>query len=258
MNYPYPIPRFHVTIFCIALLICWFGFKSLWELINKNNKVPRSLLFALQAVLLLLLICWFGSLSPYLYRLTSTSQQSVSVPFVTMGTICLIVLVKGFAYKARHLWPDLVVAAFLILMIISNQFILVRVVGNGQRDIEFKHLVDWYLNNAEPGEKLVTTVPIILQTMAPEQKDCFIHTRDIEGDNPEEFIQGCYQQNITYVTWDSRMGLTPKNHYYGYWKMRNIAPLGRPHDIGPYKFITQLKANKRRYVNIFSLQKIGN
>ena len=139
-------------------------------------------------------------------------------------------------------------------MIVSNQFMVAPVVGNGQRDIEFKYLVDWYIANAKPGEKLVTTVPVILQTMAVKYKDCFIHTDTFDANNPTDFVKECYKKNITYVAWDSREGLMPTDHYYKYWKMANIAPLAAGHDIGPYQFITQIRASQRRYINLYRLK----
>ena len=127
-------------------------------------------------------------------------------------------------------------------------------VGNGERDIEFKYLTDWYVANAKSGEKLVTTVPVILEMLAPAYKDNFIHTSTFDANNPADFAAECYRKNITYVAWDSRVGLVPTDHYYKYWKMSNIAPLIAGGDVGPYQFITQLRANQRRYINLYRLR----
>ena len=249
--------RYLMPVVWIPLLICFYGLTSCWKLINKNDRVPRPIVLILQGILLTVAVFWVVQLLPYLPKMTPMSNRSVSLPYVAIGVVCLILLARVFVYKARYLWRDIVISALVILVVISNQFVLVRVVGNGERDIEFKYLLDWYLANAEPGEKMALTVPIILQTMAPEYEEYFIHTAHIEGDNPSEFVKGCYKQNIAYVAWDSRMGLRPNDRYYKFWHMGNIAPLAKPQNIGPYEFIAQLRANKRRYVNLFRLRRPG-
>ncbi len=169
--------------------------------------------------------------------------------------ILILLLGQSFFCRVRYFWPNILILVIATLIIVSNQFVLVGVVGNGERDIEFKHLVDWYINNAAKGKKLATTVPVILQTMAPEYENCFVHTRDIEGGNPEEFIQGCYQQNITYVAWDSRMGFHPNDRYYRFWKMKNIASLGDGCSVGPYEFICRV-GGKKRFIYIYRLHRL--
>lgn len=247
--------RFCMPVFWIPLLVCFYGLCGLWELINKNNRVPRPVVLILQGVVLIIVFCWTAMLLPYLPKMADMSRRSVSLPHVAIGVVCLILAARIFIYRFRYLRRDIVTSVLTVLVIVSNQFVLVEVVGNGERDIEFKYLVDWYVANAKPGEKLVSTVPIILQTMAPEYKECFVHTSSIEGDNPVEFVQGCYKQNITYVVWDSRMGLAPNDRYYTFWHMKNIVPLERPQSMGPYEFITQLRANQRRFVNVFRLHR---
>jgi len=247
--------RYLMPVVWIPLLICFYGLHSLWKLINGNDRVPRPVVFILQGIVLIIAFYWAALLLPYLPKMAGMSRQSVSLPYVAMGVVCLILLARIFVYKARYLWRDIVISALVVLVVISNQFMLVRVVGNGERDIEFKYLLDWYLANAEPGEKMVLTVPIILQTLAPEYEDSFLHTAEIEGDNPAEFVRSCYKQNVTYVAWDSRMGLRPHDRYYGWWHMKNIAALIKPQDVGPYEFITQLRASERRYVNVFRLHR---
>jgi hypothetical protein len=166
--------------------------------------------------------------------------------FIVFAAGCLI-------YKTNIL-TDVVIVFLMILMIISNQFMVAEVVGNGERDIEFKYLADWYCQNAKPGEKLVTTVPMILTIMAPQYKDCFIHTNTFDANNPDDFVTECYKRNITYVSWDSREGLATSDHYYKYWKMSNIAPLAAGRDIGPYQFIKKFPVNQRRYIYLYRLK----
>ena len=69
----------------------------------------------------------------------------------------------------------------MCLVIISNQFLLVRVMGNGQQNVEFKQLADWYISNAKPGEKLLSTMSNIVGIFAPEHKESFYHTSGIKA-----------------------------------------------------------------------------
>ena len=249
-KYPYPIHRYHATIFAIVMLICIYGLCSFWSLIK--DRLPKLIIILAQTIVLLAAVIWILILAGYLPKFAPMSKVSVSLPFVAILVLAAAFIAERFIHKVKP--KDFVILALMVLMIISNQFLVAGVVGNGQRDIEFKYLVDWYRQNAKEGEKLVTTVPIILQTMAPEYKDCFIHTNTFDANSPTDFVKECYQRNITYVAWDSREGLVPTDHYYKYWKMANIAPLAAGRNIGPYQFITQIKVNQRRYINLYRLR----
>jgi hypothetical protein len=252
-KYPYPIHRYHATIFGIVMLICIYGLFSFWKLIKDTGKILQWTVVIAQSIALLISLIWALTLFGYLPRIASMSADSVSLPYISILVVCIALAAVYFAYK-DNLFKYFVVLALMVLMIVSNQFTVAGVVGNGERDIEFKYLLDWYIENAKPDEKMVLTVPIILQTMAPKYNDCFIHTDSFDANNPQDFVLECYKRNITYVAWDSRMGLTPQDHYYKYWKMANIAPLYIARDVGPYQFIKQIRANERRYVNLYRLR----
>lgn len=250
-QYPYPFHRFYATIFAVVMLICIYGLYSFWRLIK--DKLPKGTIIIAQIVVSITAIIWVLVLWSYLPQIASMSKASVSLPYIAILVVCIASVVRRFAYKGSLL-TSFVVFTLMTLMIVSNQFVIAGVVGNGGRDIEFKYLLDWYKENAKKGEKLVTTVPSILEIMAPQYKDCFIHTNTFDANNPNDFVAECYKRNITYVAWDSREGLTPTDNYYKYWKMANIAPLAAGKDIGPYQFITQLRVNQRRYVNLYRLR----
>jgi len=209
------------------------------------------IMIILQAMVLEVAVLWLVKILPSLPEIAPMSRRSISLPYVAIGIVCLIFLARILIYRAKYLWRDIVISALTALIIVSNQFVLVQVVGNGKRDIEFKYLLDWYLANAEPGAKLVLTASGILQAMAPEHEDCFIHTAEIGGDNPAEFLRRCYQQDITYVAWDSRIGFRHSDHYYQLWGMKNIAVLAEPRSIGSYEFVTQIQSRKNRFINVF-------
>ncbi len=252
-KYPYPMERYHATIFAIVMLICIYGLYSFWTLINSKARLPKGAVIIAQLAVLITAIIWALELWGYLTKIASVSKASVSLPYIAILVIGMAFAAEGFAYKG-NLLTKFVVLILMILMIVSNQFVVAGVVGNGERDVEFKYLVDWYRENAQKGEKLVTTAPSILQIMAPQYKECFIHTSTFDVNSPTEFVYECYKRNISYVAWDSRMGLATTNHYYKYWKMSNIAPLEAGEDIGPYQFITQLRANQHEYINLYRLR----
>ena len=248
--------RYLMPVVWLPLLICFYGLKSAWGLINKNKRIPQFVVIVSQGILMILAVMWLIQLFPYLEKLAPISRSSVSIPYVAMAVAVIIFAARRFVYKLKYSWRDLSILAVLSLVIVSNQFALAGVMGNGQRDIEFKYLLDWYHDNAKPGEKLALSVAVFLSRMSSaELRPCFVATKDIEADNPADFVKACYEQGITYVVWDSRLGLIPKSRYYKMAKMYNFAQLAKPADIGPYKFITQLRANKRRYVNVFRLRR---
>jgi hypothetical protein len=253
-KYPYPIHRYHATIFAMVMLICIYGIISFWKLVK--DKLPKPAVIASQLLVSVIAIIWIMILWGYLPRIAPMSKVSVSLPYIAILAAFMVFAVESFAYKTK-LITNLVVLILMILMIVSNQFVVAQVVGNGERDLEFKYLAEWYRQNAKPGEKLVTTVPVILEILAPQYKDDFIHTNTFDANNPNDFVMECYKRNITYVAWDSREGLNPTDHYYKYWKMSNIAPLAVGRDIGPYQFITQLRVNQRRYINLYRLRPLS-
>ncbi len=251
IEYPYPVGRYYATIFAIIMLICIYGLCSFWKLIK--DKLPERAIIIFQVIALITACLWASTLFVDMLKIKAMSKVSTSLPYIAILVTLAAVIAERFACRKKWL-TGFVILAFMIQMIVSNQFGISISVGNGERDIEFKYLLDWYKNNAKPGEKLVTTVPSILQIMAPQYKDRFIHTNSFDATNPVEFSTECYKKNITYVAWDSRIGLTPTVPYYTYWKVANISPLISGKDVGPYQFITQIKAGKERYVNLYRLR----
>jgi len=176
------------------------------------------------------------------------------MPYVAMGAAGVLFVGKRAVYKTKWLWRDLVVGVLVCLMIVSNQFLLARVVGNGRSDIEFKYLADWYVANATRREKLVTTMSHVITTFAPDLEDSLIHMKDIDANSPQKFFRDCCDKGVRYVAWDSRVGFDFKGRSYRLWGVGNIAMLARPESTGPYEFIAQIRASERRYINLFRLR----
>jgi hypothetical protein len=247
------LPRFCSPITWIPMIVCCFGLKGLWKLINKNNRLGNIAPVILQAILLLTAFCMTMEIYQYLPQIRETSRSSYYLPYIVIILAFAVFAGETYIRGVKNILRNLAVVFFAILMVVSNQFALAGTVGNGQRDLEFKYLVDWYLANAKPDEKIVFSCPWMLETMAPGYKSCFVAVGTMDANNPLEFVQQCLKNNISYAAWDSRMGMSPNNRYYKDWKMANIAPLAAGKTIGPYQFLTQLRAGQRRYINVYRL-----
>jgi len=247
--------RYCLPAVWVALLLCCYGWQSIWRMANYKDWIPRPAVIILQLTVIVLAGIWLVMLAPFLSAAAPLSPTSRYLPYVAAAVFALIFIVRTLIYKSGHVWRDVALSMLACLMVVSGQFVLVRQVGTGNTDVEFKMLADWYVKNAEPGEKLVATLTNVMRFFAPRESKYFVPTETIGGDNPAKFVRKCYKRDITYVAWDSRIGLTPTNSYYKKWGIARIAVLSRPQSIGPYEFITQLKYSDRRYINLFRLRK---
>jgi hypothetical protein len=251
--YPYPFRRFHTNIFWIALLICWCGWLSGWKLVDRNGRVPRALILVFQASSAIVAFVWLASLVPHLSKESSRSPTSASVPYAAMVLVALIFAARLFIYKSRYFFRELSILALMCLIIVSNQFSLVRTVGDGQKYMEFKLLADWYVANARPGEKLAVYMAGVVGIYVPEHADNIV--RPPKADTPSEFIEACYEKDITYVVWATREGRRRDPTLYRQLGLHKTIDLLRtPKDVGPYQFIAQ-KGIRREYVNVFRLRR---
>ena len=248
-RYPYPLQRFHTTIFWIALLICLFGLQSIWNLINHNERVPKVIVVVLQATLAILSVLWFIWLVPEMSKASVVSPASTYLPWIAMVLAGLIFAGRIYVYQPRQWMRQLSIFAVFCLIIVSNQFSLVRLVGDGQRDKEFKQLADWYIANAQSGEKMGIYMYQVVGIYAQKYADDIVALP--QADSPEEFTKACYKEGLTYVVWATREGL--RNDSVRYRKLgldRNIAHLSTAETNMPYRFVAQV-GWERGYVNIF-------
>ena len=250
--YPYPLQRFHTSIFWIALLICLFGLQSSWKLVDKNGRVPKGLVLALQSLVAIVSIIWLISLIRYLPKMSPVSPRSASVPYVAMILVGAIFAARVYIYSLRYFLREFSILALLCLVIVSNQFVLVGLIGDGQQDKEFKLLADWYVDNAQPGEKMGVYMAGVVKMFAPKHAEYIV--RLPKADSPSEFVKACHEEGITYVVWATREGLRDDHAGYRQFGLdKNIAHLRKPESTEDYQFITQVGA-KRGYVNIFRLR----
>ncbi len=250
-------PRYAMPMGWLVLLLCLYGLVGGLRLLGQNKRatVPKPIVITLQIILLIGSIVWLCVLAPYLPKLGQFSSRSVSVVYAGIGVVIAVTIGGIFVCKTRFGLGRVTVAVLLCLMIVSNQFSLARVVGNGDRDREFKLLADWYVASAKPGEKLVTTMGQVVRIYAPKHAGRFVRTERIAGDDAAGFVEDCYKKNITYVAWDSRLGLSRGNTYYRRYGLDRIAVLQGGRNAGPYRFLTTLTASKYRYIHIYRLEK---
>jgi hypothetical protein len=250
--YPYPIPRFHSTIFWIALLISIFGVKQLWSIINSKLHLPVVVIRVFQVVVLIIALFLITPLLAYFGRLTQICSAVRFLPLVVVSAVILIVLLRVFLYRFKYLLSDAAVAAVMILVILSNQFSLAPLLGDGRQDIEFKYLADWYAANAKPNEKMAVYMCETVRIFVPESDKCFVGFP--YADNPQELVEKLRQENITYVCWASREGFSKDPWGDRVLNLHVTMPfLVNTQDEGPYKFITQIRS-QGRFVNVFRLE----
>jgi hypothetical protein len=250
-RYPYPLERFHSTIFPIALIICWFGFQSIWKLIDGAGRVPKVIPLAFQGLVLITGLIWSVTLIPHVSRMTQDSPASASVPYVAIGLGIVIFAGRVYVYRSKQLAREISILAVLCLIVFSNQFRLVQLVSTGQKEVEFKQLAQWYLGNASPGQKMAVYMAGIVRMFAPERAGDIV--RPPKADNPPAFVRACLEEDLTYLVWATREGRRGGHTGYKQLKLdQNMAMLGRPKNIGPFEFVDQI-GTQSDYVNIFRL-----
>jgi hypothetical protein len=254
-RYPYPLQRFHSSVFWIALLLSWFGLQSVWQLVDGPGRAPRPVVLLLQVLVVMITAVWAVPLFPHLAKVGRMSTASTSVPYVAMGLAAVIFSGRFWIYRSRHFLRELSILSVACLIIVSNQFSLVGLVGNGDREKEFKDLAQWYTAKTEPGEKMAVYMHGIVKIFAPERADDLVPFP--KADSPAGLVQALYERDVTYVVWATREGLTRQHTRYNKLKLhKNIGHLQRPRDVGPYKFITRL-GSKWGYVHVFRLVRPG-
>lgn len=256
------LDRYTIPVMWLTLLIAWFGLQSIsrWIANKAEANVPGFVRILALVIVLLVCLVWIAKLIPTLPATISMSHGSVSLVYVALSTVLIYLLVRWWLdQQNRDIFKSTVCLAACGLLLVSNQFQVVRVVGNGGKDAEFKELADWYIENAKSGERLITTMQPVVCLFVPEHKDNILHTGGGKAETFPEFINECYRRNITYAVWDSRLGLTPQDYYYKRWNLQRLAPLGQGKDVvGPFKLVKTIRQSKRRYLYIYELQPLSS
>jgi hypothetical protein len=249
---PFAFQRYYLPIFWITLLLCLFGLQSAWRLIHDNGRIPKVLVLTLQALVAAVSAVWLISLLSYLPRISSISPRSAWLPYVAMILAGILCAGRLYVYKFPYFLRELSILGVVCLLIVSSQFAILPLIGDGQQDKEFKLLADWYVANAAPGEKMGVYMASVVKMFAPQCEESIVSLP--KASTPEEFIKVCHDAHITYVVWAAREGL--RGNHAGYRQLglhENIKHLATPKSTGPYQFVTQV-GSERGYVNVFRLR----
>ena len=238
----------------MILLIAAYGLRSCWLAISGSVRLSARQRIILQGVAALALALWVIDVASLLPLLASDSVRSISMPYVSMAIAALLIIAGWVCLGMKRPVRDVLVLTLLLLVVVSNQRRLVPVMGNGQEDMEFKLLADWFRDHAEPQDKLVTTYAGIVELFLPDRKTNIMHTAEVKADDPQTFIANCRTRGVTLIAWDSRLGTHPENRYYAYYGLASIAPLAQAQSSGPYELVTQIRAKPGRWINLFRLR----
>ena len=252
------LDRYTVPIIWLTLLVSAYGLASSGQWLAR--RLPRTVMYIGAALLAVIAFIWAVRLWPAVSRTADISAASAKVAYVVLFLALVFVIIKQFLLRRRTLVLDIGLFTIMALMIVSNQFSLSLLLGQGKLDIEFRKTAEWYFENAEKTDKLATTLPGVVNLFLPQGRKNAVHTNAIPGENIAEFAKSCKKRQIRYIAWDSRLGFAVRDVYYKMWGLKKVHPLGAGKDIGPFKFITTIKASDRRYIHLYRLhvEKSGN
>ena len=262
------MPRYAVPVLLPVFLLFVYGLKSLWEIATGKLRIPPAVILGLQVSIFIIgtgSAVWIGS--RMFSQAGQYSPQSISVPFVALGIGLILCLIQGIRSHGRELGFLLAALGLSASAIASNQALLSRQVGTGYIDQEFKQLANWYMQNSEPGTRLATTLPHVVKLFVPETRQKNItYLHRMRADTLSELYESCKKNNITYLAWDSRIGLIPQNTYYRRWKMDRFTVFGPrtnssrqmippPNKIGPFELVDILQNPyyPNRFISIFKV-----
>jgi hypothetical protein len=242
--------RYTIPAIWMTLLIVMYGFQKMGEFIREKRGIPRPVITGIQILLSLLTIWGIIQFVPILPATVSVSKTSASLVYVSICVLAVYLVFQWWSRPPKDILKTVTCFLLCCFLILVNQFQVARVVGNGDLNIEFKRLAEWYLKHAEPGDKMLTSMTSVVRIFAPEHEN---NIDPVAGPEKtfEEFIQTCTKKGVKYVVWDSRQGLSPNDYYYISGNLQKIAPLGQPRDIGPFQYIDKIWVNPRRYLYIF-------
>lgn len=244
------LDRYTIPVIWLTLLFAFYGLRCMGSVIGEKRPWPRLAVIAGQLMALVICLVWAGRLALVLPATVSRSTNSASLIYAAIAVVAIYLAVRAWTDRHRpFLLRSATILALCGLLLISNQFKVVQILGNGEKDTEFMELADWYRENAM-GEKMLTAMAPVVQIFVPDGK--ILHLGGDWGKTFPEFIQRCYQRDIRYVVWDSRV--PPQDSYYKAWNLQKVAPLSQPRNVGPFEFVKKIERSSRNYLYIFKLR----
>jgi len=243
--YPYRLSRFCVPVAWAALVIAASSAVTLWQWFIKKPK-PKFLIPTVQLTGAVIFVLWAVKI------IETLNYAQKRCPVLERLTIisCLVVVTGFFAFQLlRRSKPStgwLIIPAFLVLAVVSNAATTGFLMGDGQRNVNFKRLGQWFFENARDDDRMITTMPSFMPIYTSLPIERFEHMTNISPQDAEDFpafVRECRKRNITLIAWDSRLAGAPNDRYYKLWGLDRIKMLGAPFTgrkidrIGPCKLI---------------------
>jgi hypothetical protein len=228
--YPYRLSRFCVPAAWAGLIIAAYAIVTLWQWFNKKTK-PKFLIPVVQLVGAIVFVLWAIKI------LDTLDYAQKRCPVLERLTIisCLVVVVGFFVLQfVRRSKPSmgwLIIPAFLVLAVVSNATTTGFLMGDGQRNANFKRLGQWFFENAEDDDRMITTMPSFMPIYTSMPIKRFAHMSNISPADAKDFpafVQECRKRNITLIAWDSRLAGATNDRYYKLWGLDRIHALGAP------------------------------
>jgi hypothetical protein len=231
--YPYRYERYCVPMAWAGLTLSAYGAKSVlaflqgrwaaWDRVKSPLLVSGTLLFAVWAVGV---------------ALTLRSGIGLKVCPGIGATVCwsgVAAIVGYLGYEwVRAAKPGLhwtTVPAFLALAILSSGTLTAKLMGDGKMFVSFRTLSLWFKDNAQPGDKMVTTMPHYMRIYTGLPIGPFVETGSIPIETAPDFpgfVKACRTMGVTLIAWDSRLAGNTQDRYYKLWGLDRIEPLGQP------------------------------
>ncbi|MBN2588995.1 MAG: hypothetical protein JXA96_03960 [Sedimentisphaerales bacterium] len=255
--YPFPIPRFHVPSFWIALLISIYGIYEGLKIVNQKFTIPKGIIILLQLLLTTFFTFWFFKIIPNLKTCANLCPKAVMMPWMAIAVLFLF-LIPFLIFRYKGIIREFCIISIMLVIIIFNHLNVAVRLNTGTYDAEFKMLADWYQDEIHGQEKLATTMVSVLNIYLPsEMQKNLVNLREIKGENLLDYAIQFKEKEVTYIAWDLRIEKITKEAYYNLGHLNNLRGLKLPQDNGPYKFVTQIK-NGKNFVNIFKLEDVNS
>ncbi|MHC4291084.1 MAG: hypothetical protein ACYSTR_02580 [Planctomycetota bacterium] len=246
------LDRYTIPAIWLTFLFAFYGFRAMWVLIRGKWTIPKFIISVLQFILIVISLIWIIRLFLVLPMSVPYSERSTSLVYVSLMTVLLYLCSVFWVFRRKaQVFPLAVSLVFFGLLITSNHFQVVRLLGNGNLDAEFKMTADWYHEHTDGTGILVTSLPGVMNLYLPERGKNAIHIQAIPGTNLLEFAQSCKKKNVMYIAWDSRLGFAVNDFYYKKWGLKKIHPLGKGEGVGPFEFVKTFKALPRRHIHLY-------
>ncbi len=170
------IDRYTVPVVWLTLLTAAFGIGTVISFLN--DRLPHGILTTAAVIGAVIAVLWTVQLWPAISQTAKISAASGGVVYASLLLLVIGLAVKQFIFRGRGAVRDVCLLVVLALVIVSNQFALSFRLGQGDLDIEFRKTAEWYLKNTDGTEKLVATLPGVMNLFLPEgKKKCDSHQR---------------------------------------------------------------------------------